>query len=153
MWHLLGFFYYTRILFSCIAFLFLTTSDSQVTRHLALGLVDQHFAAADASIWGWVKFSYLSFRVCVSDISWSVSNLFLTVIIFIAYISIGKWGPVVMCIFDFFFFFFFFFSFLRWVRAYLCCYNSVIRRHSFKKGVCFTVQSSIYSLLVYEYII
>ena len=73
----------------------ITTSDFHGTLLLALGLVGMHCAAA--SMWALMKFLYSSFGVlCRSDISWRVSNLFLTVI-FIANIAIGKWGPVVTC--------------------------------------------------------
>ena len=71
-----------------------TTSDSHGTLHLPLGLFGMHSAAA--SMWAVVKFSFLSFGVYVSDISLSASNYH----IFIAYISIAKWGPIVTCGFD-----------------------------------------------------
>ena len=45
------------------------------TQHLVLVLVEMHSAAA--SIWVVPKFSYASFRVCFTDVSWRVSNLFL----------------------------------------------------------------------------
>ena len=48
-------------------FYFLTTGDSHGTLHLALGLVAMY--SPDASILVARKFSYSSFRVCVSDIS------------------------------------------------------------------------------------
>ena len=48
------------------------------TLGLALCLVGMHSAAA-ASRWALTKFSYLSFGVGVSDISWCESNLFLSV--------------------------------------------------------------------------
>ena len=67
--------------------------------------------------------------------------------IFIANISIGKWGQVVMCSFDCLF------LTSVYTRAYLCCANSVIGKYSFKRGVCIPVQSAIYPLLFYEYII
>ena len=38
-------------------------------------------------------------------------------------------------------------------RAYIWCDDSVIGRYSFKRGVCLKVLSSIFPLLVYEYII
>ena len=55
----------------------LTAIDSHGTLHLALGLVDTH--SGTASIMAVTKFSYLSFGVCISDVSWRVSNLFFTV--------------------------------------------------------------------------
>ena len=56
---------------------FLTAHVSHGTLGLALCLVGMHSAAA--SKWALTKFSYLSIRVGVSDISWSVLNLFLSV--------------------------------------------------------------------------
>ena len=59
---------------------FQTASVSRGALGLALCLVDMHFAAA--SKWELTKFSYSSYGVCVSDISWSASNLFLSVTIY-----------------------------------------------------------------------
>ena len=50
--------------------------DSQGILHLVLGLVAIHSAAV--SIWVVTKFSHSSFGVCLLDVFWSVSNLFLT---------------------------------------------------------------------------
>ena len=53
--------------------------------------------------------------------------------IFITNISFVDLGPVIVC--DF--------SCLRpihaYVQTYLCCDNSVIRRHTFKRGICLTI--------------
>ena len=59
--------------FSLIAIAF------QGTLHLALGLVGTYSTAA--FIWTITNFSYLSFGVCHSNVSWRVSTLFLTVIV------------------------------------------------------------------------
>ena len=37
-------------------------------------------------------------------------------------------------------------------QTYLCWDNSVIGRHSFKRGICLTVQSTINPFLIYEYV-
>ena len=54
--------------------------------HLALGLVGIPFAAT--SLWMMTKFSYLSFGVCVSDISCRISSLFLAVIVYLLLIIV-----------------------------------------------------------------
>ena len=64
---------------------FLSASDFHGTLYLALGLVGMHSSAA--SMWAVTKFSYSSAGVCISDISWRVSNLFLTVTIYNLLIS------------------------------------------------------------------
>ena len=61
-------------------------SDSNGTLHLALGFVGMHPAAA--SMWAVNKFLYWSFEVYVSDISWRVWNLFLTVTVYLLLISL-----------------------------------------------------------------
>ena len=45
--------------------------------HVALGLDDMH--SASAFIWTVIKFLYSSFGVCLSNVFWKVSILFLTV--------------------------------------------------------------------------
>ena len=75
---------------------FQTTCDSHGILHLSLGLV--------GSIWAVTKSSYSSFGVCLSDISWRVSNFFLTVTIYLLFISLGKWWPVKSSSFDCFLF-------------------------------------------------
>ena len=60
---------------------FLTSRHSDGTLHLALDLVGMHSAAA--SMWALMKFTYLSFGVCASDIFWRVLNLFHTVTIYL----------------------------------------------------------------------
>ena len=49
-----------------------------------IGLVDMHSTAA--SVWAVTKFSYSSFGVCISDVSWRVSKLFLTVTVYLLFI-------------------------------------------------------------------
>ena len=56
---------------------FLTTSDCHGILYLTLGLVGKHSAAA--SMWAVTKFSYPSFKVCLSNIPYRVLNLFLIV--------------------------------------------------------------------------
>ena len=65
---------------------FLTTSDSHRTLLLTVGLVGMHSAAA--SMWTMTKFSYSSFRVSISVISWGVSNLFLKVTLYLLLTSL-----------------------------------------------------------------
>ena len=55
------------LLFFKLSSFFLATNDSHETLHLALSLVDMHLAAA--STWAVTKFSYLSFGICLSDVS------------------------------------------------------------------------------------
>ena len=64
----------------------LTAIVSQWTLYLAFGLVGIYSAAA--FIWVVTKFSYSSFGVCLSDDSWRVSNLFLTVGVYWLLISL-----------------------------------------------------------------
>ena len=71
---------------------FLTACVSHETLYLALGLVGMHRAAV--FIW----FSYSSFGVYVSDISWRLSK-----IVSYCYRIFGKWGPVLSCGFDCFY--------------------------------------------------
>ena len=61
-------------IFTSVRF-FLTANVSHGTLGLALCLVGKPSSAA--SMWALTKFSYSSFGVGVSDISWSASNLFL----------------------------------------------------------------------------
>ena len=65
-----------KCFFHFISF-FLIAINSHGNLHLALGLVC--IFSAPPSIWVVTKFSYSSFGVCHSDVSWGVSNLFLTV--------------------------------------------------------------------------
>ena len=65
---------------------FLTANISHGTLGLAFYLVGMHSAAA--SKWALMKFSYSSFGVNVSDISWSVSNLFLSVSVYLSLVSL-----------------------------------------------------------------
>ena len=53
---------------------------------MSLCLVGMHSAAA--SRWGLTKFSYSSFGLCVSDISRSASNLFLSINLYLSLISV-----------------------------------------------------------------
>ena len=71
---------------------FVTASVSQENLCLALGLIEMQHAAASMCVW--TRFSYSSFEVYVSDISWRVSYCYC---IFIANISISKRGLVVAC--------------------------------------------------------
>ena len=72
----------------------LIATDYHGTLHLALGLVDTNFAA---SIWVVTKFSYLLFGVCLSGVSWRVSNFFsYCYSVLISNIKIGEWGPVIL---------------------------------------------------------
>ena len=82
---------------------FLTVSISHGTLCLVLGLVGIRSTAA-ASMWALKKFSYSSLGVCVLDIFWRVSNLFLTVTVYLLLISLlVKWGLVVANGFDCFY--------------------------------------------------
>ena len=79
---LVGFLLLHRDAVSTLSRFFLTANVSQRTQCLALSLVGIHSAAA--SMWALMKFSYLSFGVSVSDISWRVLDLFLSVIIYLS---------------------------------------------------------------------
>ena len=92
---------------------------------MALDLVGMHLSAA--SIWT-IKFSYLSFGACCSDISRRISNWFLTVTVYPGALSV------------------LFFS--VYTQVDLCQDNSVIKRYSFKRGIYLTVKSAIHSLLI-----
>ena len=72
--------------FHVISFFLKIDIDSLVTLHLVHCLVGKHSTAA--SIWTETKFSYSSFGVCLSDVSWKVSNLFLTVNVYWLLISL-----------------------------------------------------------------
>ena len=65
---------------------FLTAKVSHRTLGLGLCLVGVHSAVP--STWALTKFSYSSFEVGVSDISWSSSNLFLCVNVYFSIISL-----------------------------------------------------------------
>ena len=54
----------------------LFTIDSQESRHVAFGLLGMY--PVDTSVWVVTNFSWSSFGVCLSDVSWRVPNLFLT---------------------------------------------------------------------------
>ena len=68
------------IVFTLSHFLF-TINVSHRTLCLALSLISMH--SAPASMWELTKFSYSWFGISVSDISWSASNLFLSVIVYL----------------------------------------------------------------------
>ena len=68
------------------AHFFLTANVSHGTQGLALCLLGMHSAAA--SKWALRKFSYLSFRVCVSVFTCSALNLFLSVNTYLSLISL-----------------------------------------------------------------
>ena len=69
----IGFVSSSKEVFFMLSYFFLTAINSHKTLHLALGLFHMHFAAG--SMWAVKKFSYTSFRPCLSDISWRASNL------------------------------------------------------------------------------
>ena len=68
------------------AWFFLTAKVSNETLGLALCLVGVHSAAT--SKWALTEFSYSSFGVGVSDISWSALNLFLSINVYLSLISL-----------------------------------------------------------------
>ena len=80
-WHFWVIFYWIRVGFFKLSRFFLTTCDSHETLHLALGLVDM--PSVVVSMWAMTKFSYSSFRVCLSDVALSVSNFFLPVVLYL----------------------------------------------------------------------
>ena len=58
-------------------------------------------------LWGqWQSFHIrlFIFEVCLSNVSWRVLNLFLTVTLYLFLTSLRKWGLVIMCDFDCFLF-------------------------------------------------
>ena len=69
---------------------FLTTYVSHRTLGLALCLVGMHSAAA--SKWALMEFSYSSFRLYISDISWNAFNLFFSAYVYLslAFLSLSK---------------------------------------------------------------
>ena len=67
--------------------------------YLTLGLVRMQSAAA--SIWIVTKFSYTLFGVCLSYVSWKVSNLFLnSYYTMISNVTISELGPIKLWSFD-----------------------------------------------------
>ena len=62
--------------------------------------------------------------------------MFLTVTVYLLLISIVKWGPVIASGFGCFC------LISASGQVYLCCDNSMIRRYSFKRGICVLVQST-----------
>ena len=83
---LVGFFLlYLEAAFTSARF-FQTANISHRTLGLALCLVYMHSTAA--SKWALTKFSYSSLGVGVSDISWSASNLFLSIKVYLSLISL-----------------------------------------------------------------
>ena len=83
---LVGFLLLHKEAFFTYACFFLTAEVSHETLDLALCFVGMHSAAA--SKWALTKFSYSSFGVGVSDISWSASNVFLSVNVYFSQISL-----------------------------------------------------------------
>ena len=82
---LVGFLLLHRDTVFTFARFFLTANVSFWTLGLALCLVGMHSALA--SMWALTKFSYSSFRIRVSDISWSALNFFLRVNVYLSLIS------------------------------------------------------------------
>ena len=83
---LIGFLLLHRSAIFTLSLFSLTTNVSHGTLCFALSLIGMHSAAA--SMWALTKFSYSSFGVCVSDIPWSTSNWFLSVIVYLSQISL-----------------------------------------------------------------
>ena len=77
-----GIFYWVRLLFLWYLVFSPSTCDSQ--RNFTLGFWFGWYAAIT---WAVMKFLYLSFGVCISDISQRISNLFLTIIVYLLLIS------------------------------------------------------------------
>ena len=63
----------------------ITAVDSHGTLHLAFGLIGMHSTAA--CIWVVTMFLYSSFEVCLSDVTWRVSNLFLKITVYLLLMS------------------------------------------------------------------
>ena len=78
--------FYKAPIFTSARFFFLTTNVSQRTLDLFLCLVGMHSTAA--SKWALTKFIYSLFEVGVFDISWSASNTFLCVNVYLFLISL-----------------------------------------------------------------
>ena len=74
-----------EVIFTSACF-FSTANVSHGTLGLALCLVGMHSTAT--SRWAVTKFSYLSFGIGVSDISWSALNLFPSVNVYLSLISL-----------------------------------------------------------------
>ena len=111
-------------------------SPSSKGRQLYFYLIDMH--SASASMWALTKFSYSTFGVKASNISWRASNLFLSVIVNLSLISLLLTKNQSYCVG---------FGCLCCIPAYawtyLCCDNSVIGKHTFKRWTCLTIQSAI----------
>ena len=121
---------------------FITAIVINETLYLA-DLIGMHSAV----VWAFTKISFSPFGVWLSNVSWRISNLFLTVIsIFIVYITCCKSGPVLTSGF------LWLFLISSQALLYLCRDNSVIGWCSFKREVCFSVSKGIRPLLVHEYI-
>ena len=83
---LVGFLLLYRILFFTWFRFSRLTSVSQETLWLVFGLVVMYTAAA--SMWTLTKFSYSSLEIGSSDISWCLSNWFLTAIVYLLLMSL-----------------------------------------------------------------
>ena len=83
---LVGFILLRRNAVFTLSRLLLTARFSHETLFLALGSIVMHCAAV--FMWELTKFSYSSFGVSISDITWRVSNLFLTAIVYLLLISL-----------------------------------------------------------------
>ena len=83
-----GFILLSKDVFFKVLSFFSTTCDSYGILYLGFGLVD----IATASISAVTKFSYSSFGVRVSDVFWRVSNLFLTVTVYLSYLPTPPLG-------------------------------------------------------------
>ena len=129
--------------FLCYLVFFLAATDFPETLFMGLSLIDMHSVAA--SIWAVIMFSYSSFWVYLSDVSWRVSNFFLAVIVYWLIISLFVSEAHSCCVT------------LNVCLLFPCrlgwIFAETIGRYSFKWEVCLTVQSAIYLLLVYEYIL
>ena len=107
---IVGFLLISKKAFFMVSYFPLTAIDSYRTLHLALGLVDMYSVAA--SIWAVIKCSNMSFGVCLLDVSWWVSDLFLTITVYWLLISFLVsedqlyWEALTVC-----------FLFFKWIFA------------------------------------
>ena len=107
---------------------FLIGNVSHGTWTLALSLVGMHSAAA--SMWTLTMFSYSLFGESVSDISWSGSNFFLSVNVYLSLITL----------------------LLSSNQSVWNC-DSVIGGNTLKRGIWLTIQWAIVPFLIYENVV
>ena len=95
---------------------------------------------------GGKTFSYSSFRICFRCLLKSINLVSFNYRIMIANMTVGEWGSDVLWSFNCV-------TFLQRLRRIFAEIILWSEDTLFKRGLCLTVQSAIYRLLVYKYII